>query len=242
MDGLKSAWVGALCVVTVACSEGNHESDASVPPQVANAGSSGSDAGTGGAPSGGAGGAGGNTGDGGAGVGGESDAGPDAGPPVEELVPLPDGSREVDHVANLVNAEAAEELDAFLRGTPPMHAVLRQRLVESVNLFLEHYEEVHDFLFVFTDHSVTDTTTVGAYESLNRTAAPGGGNEIEVALGGYRTTGRLRGVIGVQWRTPVGPPLSHEIMHEWAVHLDPSLAPRGRFSETRKDAAIARSR
>jgi hypothetical protein len=149
---------------------------------------------------------------------------PDAGPQTDPPVALPEGSREVNEVVNLVSAEAAQELEEFLQDDrPPVHAVLRQGLATSVNLFLQYYEEVHDFLFVFTDHSLTGTGTVGSFESINRPAAPGGGNEIEIALGGYRTTGRLRAVIGVQWRTPVGPPLSHEILHEWAVHLDRSL-------------------
>jgi hypothetical protein len=184
------------------------------------------EAGTGGA-GGGEGGEGGTAGSGGSsgasGEGGEGGMSGAGGSVPDPVVPLPEGSRVVDEVVNLVDAPAAEELDAFLIGGEPMHAVLRQRLVKSVNLFLEHYEEEVDFLIVVTDHPVAGATLAGAFESLNRRAEPGGGNEIEIALGGYRTTGRLRAVIGINKRDLIGPPLGHEILHEWAAHFDPAL-------------------
>jgi hypothetical protein len=58
---------------------------------------------------------------------------------------------------------------------------------------------------------------------INVHAAPGGAADIELASSGYHSNGRLKGVIGVQWRTPVGPPIAHEFAHYWAVHLDGRL-------------------
>lgn len=139
-----------------------------------------------------------------------------------EALPLPPGSVEIDNIVNFVDEAAAAELDAFLQAGGAVHVALRQGLAKSANLFLEHYEEQYDFLFVFTDHSLP-SGVIGKFEAVNREAKPGTGHEIEIAAGGYKTTGRLRGVVGVQWRTPVGPPLSHEIMHYWAVGLDERL-------------------
>src|SRR5688572_21485771 len=85
---------------------------------------------------------------------GDADVPDDAAQDGGSLVELPPDSRELDHVVNFVDEAAASELDAFLLPGPPVHVVLRQGLARSVNLFLEHYEERYDFLFVFTDHSV----------------------------------------------------------------------------------------
>lgn len=138
------------------------------------------------------------------------------------VVQLPAGSREHDGVVNLVDEAAAAQLETFLSSQQQTHVALREGLTQSVNVFLQHYSEIYDFLFIFTDHSLS-ITTVGKFETINVHAAPGGAAEIELAAGGYRSNGRLKGVIGIQWRTPVGPPLSHEFAHYWAAHLDARL-------------------
>jgi hypothetical protein len=164
-------------------------------------------------------------GDGGEGDGGEplDDAStPDGGEPDAEVIPLPEGAREVDGIVSFVDEAAARQLNGYF--DPQMAAVhpnLRQGLTKSANLFLEHYEELYDFLFVFTDHEVPGGV-IGAFEAVNHKAEVGTGGDIEIAAGGYKTNGRLRGVIGIQWREAFGPPASHEIMHEWGVYLDPA--------------------
>jgi hypothetical protein len=138
----------------------------------------------------------------------------------DDLVPLPAGSSEHNGIVNFVDAAAAAQLEMFLVPGKQVHPALREGLTQSVNLFLQHYSEVYDFLYVFTDHTL-NSTTIGKFETVNAHAAPGGAADFELALGGYRSNGRLKGVIGVQWRTPVGPPLAHEFTHYWAVQLDP---------------------
>lgn len=141
----------------------------------------------------------------------------------DEFSALPPGIREHGGIVNLVDAAAAAQLETFLTSTEQVHITRRQGLTEPVNMFLQHYTEVYDFLFIFTDHSVPTTTTIGKFEKVNVHAAPGGANELELAASGYRSNGRLKGVVGIQWRATVGPPLSHEITHYWAVGLDTRL-------------------
>ncbi|HEV8244735.1 MAG TPA: hypothetical protein VGP93_03170, partial [Polyangiaceae bacterium] len=138
-------------------------------------------------------------------------------------VELPAGSRELDDVVNLVDADAAEQLEQFLLDLTPIHEALREGLTKPLNLFLEHYLETYDFVFFVTDHVVENVMLAGKFEAVNRKAAPGGGNDIEIALGGYETNGRLKGVIGIPYFNDFYPPFSHEMGHYWAVDLDDSF-------------------
>lgn len=139
----------------------------------------------------------------------------------EEPVELPPGSREVDGIVNLVDAGAADELEAFLLATTETHVVLRSGLSSSWNLFVEHYLESYDFVFFVTDHVVNGVPVAGKFEAINRPAEPGSGNEIEIAAGGYRTGGRVKGVIGIPYFENYYPPFSHEMGHYWAAWFDP---------------------
>lgn len=103
----------------------------------------------------------------------------------------------------------------------PVH--LRHGLNRTANLFLDHYLEEYDFLYFVTDHPIPTSRTVAMFEPVNRPAEPGGGNEIEIWARGYKTQGRLKGVVGVQWRPPSYPPLAHETLHFWANFLDESF-------------------
>jgi hypothetical protein len=190
-----------------------------------------SDSGSGPSERGGPGGTGGSSSDagatgGGAGsssnTGGTSGAtGGSSGAPTEDLVELPPGSRELDGIVNLVDAEAAQQLEEFLFDQQPRHIVLRQGLTKPLNLFLDHYLESYDFVFFVTDHVLDGVSVAGKFEAINRRAVPGGGDEIEIAAGGYKTSGRVKGVIGIPYRDDYYPPLSHEVGHYWAAHLDP---------------------
>jgi hypothetical protein len=86
---------------------------------------------------------------------------------------------------------------------------------------LTYYPEEYDFLYFVTDHVLSGGTTVAKYEDVNRRATPGGTLEMEVQASGYRTTGRLKGVIGVRYRPGIFPPIAHETLHYWANFLDP---------------------
>lgn len=138
-------------------------------------------------------------------------------------IELPAGSREVDSIVNLVDAAAATELESFLLDQEPQHVAVRHGLNKSLNLFLERYIEDYDFVFFVTDAEVPNVTVAGQFEAVTSRAEPGGSQAIELAASGYRTTGRVKGVIGLPYRVDYYPPLSHEILHRWAQFLDPSF-------------------
>ena len=138
-------------------------------------------------------------------------------------VALPPGSREVDGVVNLVDAVAAAQLEQFLLDASLTFEPLRQGLLGPFNLFVDHYVEEYDFVLFVTDHVVENVTLAGRFEAVNRPAVPGGTQEIDIALGGYKTTGRVKGLIGIPYFPDYFPPFSHEIAHYWAAFLDPSF-------------------
>jgi hypothetical protein len=135
-------------------------------------------------------------------------------------VELPTGSKELDGVVNLVDADAAAELDHFILDQSLIYPTLRHGLTKSLNLFLEHYAEAYDFVIFFTDHPVPMAVDAGIFEPVTRPAAPGGTSEIEIAADTYETTGRVKGVIGIPYNAGIFPPLAHEIAHYWAVDMD----------------------
>lgn len=151
------------------------------------------------------------------GDGGAMDAAVDEPDPV----PLPDGSRVVDHVLNLVGSEGVEELEAYLTASEAaVHSVNRQGLLESTNTFLSLYREDYDFIVFATDHVVENTFVAGKFQALNKSAQVGTGNSTEVHPPNYRSDGRLKGIIGVQFYARGTPPIAHEIAHFWAQDLD----------------------
>lgn len=85
---------------------------------------------------------------------GSSDGGDSGNAGEAQLVELPKGSREVDGIVNLIDADAAHDLDDFL-------AFGMAELTRPLNLFLTHYEERYDFVFIFSEH---DLPGVGAGE------------------------------------------------------------------------------
>lgn len=174
--------------------------------------------GTSGASRGGASGSSGSSGEGG--EGGDAGAAGSGGT-TPDLVPLPPGSRELDGIVNLVDAAAAAELDAYLTasGTRPYW---EGGLTVSLNLFLEHYVEQYDFVYVITDHPVA-TGAIGRFENVTQPASPGIGKDFDWEREGYKTNGTVRGVIGVQYRPQQYGPFGHEMVHYWANFLHPSF-------------------
>lgn len=158
----------------------------------------------------------------GGGTGGSGDAaGNEAGP--GELVELPAGSREVDNVVNLVDANAAAELEGWFFDQTPQHVALRHGLNQSLNLFLEHYTEDYDFVFLVTAAELADVPVSGEFEAVTSHAEPGGSQPVEIAAPGYKTAGRIKGVTGIPYRANYYPPFSHETLHFWAQYLDPKF-------------------
>lgn len=133
---------------------------------------------------------------------------------------LPEGSSEYQGIVNLVDADAAADLDAFLAATTTDHLLLRSGLAGPWNLFVEHYYEAYDFVFFVTDHVSEELSVAGKFEAVNRPPITGTGNEIAVDLGAYRSDGKLKGVIGIPYFENYFPPFSHELSHYWAAYLD----------------------
>ena len=170
-------------------------------------------------------------GNGAAGGGGMSASAGSAGADLE----LPAGSKEVDGVVNLVDAAASAELDQFIVDESLKFPSQRHALNTSLNLFLAHYQEKYDFVFFFTDHLIPDTLVAAKFEPVTSSAGPGGVSALEIAAEGYQTTGRVKGVIGVQYTPGSMPALAHETVHNWANYLDDSFG----FGTALDDASSA---
>jgi hypothetical protein len=138
-------------------------------------------------------------------------------------VALPAGSRDLLGVVNLVDDRAAKQLEQFILDDSVEQDFLRQGLTQALNLLIDSYFEEYDFVYFFTDHPVSGSTIAGKFEAVNRPARAGGGNDVEIAAGGYKSTGRTKGVIAIPYETGYYPPLAHETLHWWAVHLDKSF-------------------
>jgi hypothetical protein len=138
-------------------------------------------------------------------------------------LPLPKGSRALADVVNLVDAQAAAQLEEFLTKDSNVSIFEQHGLDVSLNLFLDHYEEVYDFVFFLTDHPLPQTNYIGKFEPVTRPPLRGTGTDIEIFADNYKTNGRVRGVIGIQYLTGQFGPFCHEISHYWANNLDPKF-------------------
>jgi hypothetical protein len=157
---------------------------------------------------------------GGAGGGSAGSGGGTAGSGEAPVVELPAGSKEYQGILNLVDADAAAELDAYILDESLSLPTDRHGLTKSLNLLLEHYEETYDFVYFFADHPLEQATNYGKFEEVTHHTGPGGVSEFEIAAEGYATTGRVRGVIGFPYLAQLYPPLAHETAHHWAMFLD----------------------
>jgi hypothetical protein len=137
-------------------------------------------------------------------------------------VPLPAGSREFDGIVNLVDAAAAKEVDDFLVTNHGPRSIFDEHdLTTSLNLFLERYVELYDFVYFLTDHPLPQTTFIGKFQVVTRIAQVGTGNQFQIDADGYKTNGRVKGVIAVQYLKGQYGPFAHEMLHYWANYLDP---------------------
>ena len=225
---MKRAVIACLVSVSLSCSDGagDNADESEVggsggdAPSGGASGSSSSGSSNGGSSTSGASGEGGASGESGSdGGGGASGRGGSAGTPVD-AVPLPPGSREYDGVVNLISADGAAELDAYLMGGAS--PVYEGSLTASLNVFLEHYVEEYDFVYLITDHPL-DTQIGGRFQLVTQPARPGIGLDYDLQREGYKTTGTVRGAVAIQYRTGTYGPFGHEMMHYWANFLDPSF-------------------
>jgi hypothetical protein len=134
-------------------------------------------------------------------------------PEMVERVELPRGSREIDGIVNLIDADAAREVEDFL-------APGNGGLTDALNLFLTFYEERYDFVFLFTAHTVPEGYAAGRFTTVTSRPRVGTGASSQYLAAGYRTNGRLKGTMAVAYGSG---PFSHEIEHYWGVFLDRSF-------------------
>jgi hypothetical protein len=117
-------------------------------------------------------------------------------------------------IVNLIDADAAQDLDDFLLEKPMAN------LTRPLNLFLTYYEERYDFVFLFSENDFPGIGAAGAFVPINSPARVGTGAVSEILEPGIRTNGRVKGAIGVQYRSL---PFAHEIAHYSAVLFDKSF-------------------
>jgi len=105
---------------------------------------------------------------------------------------LPDGSREVEHVVNLVNAEAVAEVEGLLRGEP------QAGLPAGAHEFYDYYLDEYDFLILIVDHTVDSAVAAAAFEPVYRPARASTGDNRPTDRRLTHGSERLMGVIGGQ--------------------------------------------
>jgi hypothetical protein len=120
---------------------------------------------------------------------------------------------------NLVDAEAATALEGFLNSESS--EAIADGITKVTNLFLEHYVEQYDFIFLVTDREL-DTMAAGRFSTVTQKAKPGTGGDYDFESEGYKTNGRLLGLIGIEYNDYFGP-FGHEMFHNWGVFLDASF-------------------
>jgi hypothetical protein len=132
-----------------------------------------------------------------------------------DAIPLPTGSREFNHIVNLVDAAAMAEVETLLRGGSVPGLPL------STKLFLKYYLDEYDFVFYVMDHAVANATAAATFSPVYRPAQAATGDKVTYDYREQDGTARIMGVIGVDYSDEA--PLEHEIAHYWAAHLDKSF-------------------
>ena len=121
--------------------------------------------------------------------------------------------------SSIVDAEGATAVEAFLNVQSSQ--AIADGLAKVTNLFLEAYVEQYDFIFLVSDHDL-DSSAAGRYATVTGPAMPGTGLDYDLENPGYKTNGRLRGIISINYNDYFGP-LAHEMLHSWANFLDPEF-------------------
>jgi hypothetical protein len=157
----------------------------------------------------------------------DTDSAIDAGDTSDAMPRLSGQSRFYDHVLNIVDSNAAAELDKALTTTPPTSAVLER----CARAFYLLYPDEYDFLFFFSTNILT--ANVGPYRfPVNSDPIPGIGITEPITRAQYFSRGRLTAIIPVPsyenqgdipGHGPRTPPLLRLIGNSWANYLSPRL-------------------
>ncbi len=121
-----------------------------------------------------------------------------------------------EHAVNIVDAEAAAEVRAYvLSDTPELYA--------SIAAFYEHFDDEYDFVYVFTDAPLDSPEAAARFTSVRHPAMPSIGLDSAYENPMYGDHPRLRGAVGVDFNAVGNGPMLHETLHHWGVFLDESF-------------------
>lgn len=168
-----------------------------------------------GAGAAGAAGTGGFAGTGAAGAAGTGAAGSAGTMAEEDFVPFEGGTRIYEHVLNLVDEAAADQLEAYLKEEA-------FSLELAARKFYAYFGDDYDYLFLVPDREL-GTQLSAAHNSVRNPAIPGTGIESLPPHLEYYSAARLSAVIPTDFLFDGFPAIHHEVAHRYANHLDPSL-------------------
>jgi hypothetical protein len=130
---------------------------------------------------------------------------------------LPDHVRVTAHAVNLVNPEAAAQVEAFLTGGPD------DALAVAGRAFYEVFGDDYDFLYLVSENDVGPDAAAGRYRPVHHPAEPFLGLPSAFADPSFGSAGRLQGAIALNRNSVGNGPTLHETLHRWSVFLDGSF-------------------
>jgi hypothetical protein len=145
-------------------------------------------------------------------------------PDESELVALPEGSRQYEHILNLVLPEAKTAVAEFLQLPDGRELTEEERKDLSLpsRMFYTGYRSEYDFL-VFISDTAIEADAGGRHQAVHTETIPGTGVRRYYAQD-FGDSGHLVSAIAMNFEgLDVRPPFAHEVAHRWANHLDESL-------------------
>lgn len=129
-------------------------------------------------------------------------------------VVVPQGVQLRAHAVNIVDGEAAAEVQRYVLGQSP-------ELYVSAARFFERFGDDYDFLYIFSDGPVSGATAAARFTPVRRQPMPGTGITRVTNNARYPAAAtRLKGAVGVNFSAAGNGPTLHETLHYWSVFLD----------------------
>lgn len=129
-------------------------------------------------------------------------------------VPVPPGVQLRAHAVNIVDPEAAMEVQRYVLGQSP-------ELYTAAARFFDRFNDEYDFLYIFSDGPVAGASAAARFTAVRRPAIPGTGITRATSNSRYPATAqRLKGAVGVNFSAAGNGPTLHETLHYWSMFLD----------------------
>ncbi|MEZ4395224.1 MAG: hypothetical protein R3A48_29435 [Polyangiales bacterium] len=129
-------------------------------------------------------------------------------------VAVPQGLQLRTHAVNIVDGEAATEVERYVRGESP-------ELYTAAARFYEHFGDDYDFVYIFSDGPVMGATAAARFTPVRRMPMQGTGITRTTNNTRYPAAAqRLKGAIGVNLAAGGNGPTLHETLHYWSMFLD----------------------